>query len=102
MPAKVAVRVHGGEQNVWYYCPGCKHLHGVPSERWHWNGNLESPSLSPSVRHYIPEHDGIPEKTICHYHVRNGMIEYCGDCVHDLSGKSVDMVEPGSHVPDDS
>lgn len=101
MVIKVAVRVHGGEQWVWYHCPGCKRLHGVPSERWNWNGSLESPTLSPSVRHYIPADEGRPEKTTCHYHIRDGKIEYCGDCDHELKGQTVEMIEP-SGVPDNT
>lgn len=98
---KVAVRTHQGVQHVWYHCPGCKHAHGVPAERWHWNGNEESPTLSPSVRHYIPAGENRAEETICHYHVREGKIEYCGDCQHSLSGQTVEMVEP-TNVPDNS
>ena len=98
---KVAVRFHQGVKHVWYYCPGCKHLHYAPSERWHWNGSEESPTLSPSVRHFTPAHDGRPEETICHYHVRDGRIEYCGDCKHEFSGKTVEMVEP-IDVPEDT
>lgn len=97
---KVAKRTHGGETWVWYYCPGCKHNHGVPAERWSWNGSLESPTLSPSVKHYIRHEDGTCE-TICHYFVREGRIEYCGDCPHDLKGHTVEMQTP-TNVPEDS
>ena len=99
--SKVAVRHHAGIKYVWYYCPGCKHNHGVPSERWHWDGDEELPTLSPSVRHFIPAMDGRPEQTTCHYFVRRGCIEYCGDCEHELRGKTVEMVEP-IDVPEDS
>lgn len=98
---KVAVRTHAGVKYVWYNCPGCKHNHGVPAERWHWNGSTESPTLSPSVRHYIPAGENRPEKTTCHYHVQNGSIAYCGDCEHELSGQTVEMTLP-ENVPDNS
>ena len=97
----IAIRTHGGEQWVWYYCAGCKQLHGVPSKRWNWNGSITSPTLSPSVRHYFPASEYGPEKTTCHYFVRDGRIEFCGDCEHELSGKIVDMTEP-TNVPNDS
>lgn len=98
---KVAVRTHAGVKHVWYRCPGCKHNHGVPAERWHWNGDENSPTLSPSVRHYISAHEGRPEKTICHYRVEAGKIEYCDDCEHELRGQTVEMIEP-TNVPEDS
>ncbi len=101
MPAKVAVRTHGGVQYVWYHCPGCKHNHGVPSERWHWNGSVDVPTLSPSVRHFIPAGDNRAEQTTCHYHVRDGRIEFCSDCEHDLRGQTHELNEPVD-VPDNS
>ena len=99
--AKVATRINGGVKHVWYYCPGCKHNHYVPAERWNWNGSESAPTLSPSVRHFIPAMDGRPEETLCHYFVRDGRIEYCGDCPHEFSGKTVEMQEP-TNVPDNS
>lgn len=102
MSAKVAVRTHGGVKHVWYYCHGCQELHNVPAERWNWNGDVENPTLSPSVRHYYPASDGRPEKTTCHYHVQGGKINYCGDCDHAFNGKTgVEMQEP-TGVPDNS
>ena len=77
--------------NVRYYCPGCQHDHAVPAKRWNFNGNVDKPTLSPSVRHFIPAGEHGPEQTTCHYFVRNGVIQYCGDCQHDLAGKHVPM-----------
>jgi hypothetical protein len=31
--------------------------------------------------------------TDCHYHLRAGVIEYCGDCAHALAGKSIPLPE---------
>ena len=101
---KVAVRVHKGVKYVWYHCPGCQRLHGVPAERWHWNGSEESPTLDPSVRHYTPEdkEQNRPEVTHCHYHIRKGVIEFCGDCKdHSLSGQNIELQTP-MDVPDNS
>lgn len=94
---KVVASEHDGETYVRYSCPGCKHEHTVPAKRWHWNGDVNKPTLSPSVRHFyvLPAHDGRPsvEVTTCHYHVRNGIIEYCNDCEHDLKGQKVELPE---------
>lgn len=91
---KVQVRVHQGVKYVWYHCPGCKHNHSVPAERWNWNGSIQSPTLSPSVRHYMPASEGRPEKTICHYFIVDGKIQFCGDSEHDLKGQTVELGEP--------
>jgi hypothetical protein len=77
-----------------YWCPGCKSSHWIPVPRWTFNGSMERPTFSPSVRHYIPAGQHGPERTFCHYFIRDGKIEYCGDCEHELAGKTVDMV-PG-------
>lgn len=89
--AKFRVEEHVGVKYAIYRCPGCKHNHSVPAERWHWNGDVERPTLSPSVRHFIPAEDGRPEQTLCHYFVRDGIIEFCSDCGHDLKGQKVEL-----------
>ena len=84
-----------GEQHVRYTCPGCKHEHTVPAKRWNWNGSVDKPTLSPSVRHFYtkisPETGKSIEVTTCHNHVKNGVIEYCGDCQHSFSGTKVEL-----------
>lgn len=81
---------------VAYWCPACKHAHWVPINRWTWNGSLVAPTLAPSVRHYIT-HEDKREETLCHYYVKDGKIEYCTDCPHELKGQTIDMVP----IPDD-
>ncbi len=98
---KVAVRTHAGVRYVYYHCPGCSRLHCVPADRWSWNGDTDRPTLSPSVRHFIPASEHRPEKTLCHYFVRDGRMEFCGDSAHALAGQAVNLVEP-TGVPDDS
>lgn len=98
---RVAVRTHAGVEYVWYHCPGCRHLHSVPAERWHWNRDTVHPTLSPSVRHFFPARDGVPEETVCHYLIRDGRIEFRGDCRHELKNQTVMLEEP-QRVPDGS
>lgn len=69
----------GGRQSagMLYVCPcGCG-MQGAlafkpdPSPSWHWDGNREKPTLSPSVHHLI---DG---KTHWHGYLRAGIWESC-------------------------
>jgi hypothetical protein len=65
-----------------FICPGCKHpMHGFritgPEPKWSWNGNFDNPTV----------------ETRCHLFIRNGKIQFLGDCTHELAGKTVDMVE---------
>ena len=87
-------------QLVWR-CPGCKCSHGVPVSTpnlagvplWEWNGSIESPTLSPSIR--VSYGDYVPKNrpAVCHFFIRDGKIEFCGDSQHELSGKTVPMSE---------
>jgi hypothetical protein len=104
------------ETRILWYCPGCKCSHGVPvpphAKAWQWNGSLEAPTLSPSVLvtsgHYAPNYqggacwcsykaeDGTPAPfgcIRCHCFIRDGRIEFLGDCSHDYVGRTVEMRE---------
>lgn len=71
-----------------FYCPGCKNCHHYDLSRWQFNGNLELPSFTPSLRIIGPNNS-----TLCHLYVTNGKIQYCNDCPHNLSGQTVDMLD---------
>jgi Family of unknown function (DUF6527) len=95
---------HDGETSGYiYWCPGCDDAHHVwtrnarPGGRpvWSFDGNLNKPTFSPSVRHFCPARieagKQIPERTFCHYFVTAGEIRYCGDCKHALNGQTVPL-----------
>ena len=111
----------GGTQLA-FQCPGCNTSHSVaigtgPGPRWIYNGNAERPTFSPSVLvrsgHYVQGYDGggcwcdyykenPPEQGehvfacgICHSYVRDGRIQFLGDCTHALVGQTVDLPEWG-------
>lgn len=73
------------ENQLTFWCPGCKSTHSIDTTKWTWNGSLKSPTISPSIlRRTGPFPDGHID--ICHSFVRDGKIEFCGDCTHGLSG----------------
>ena len=76
--------------SLWFDCPGCGEYHRIPfasktEHNWKFDGNKEKPTFSPSVR------VSIRNKTICHLFIRNGMIEFCLDCPHELKGKTISL-----------
>jgi len=86
-----------------YKCHACG-WHSVPvkigtkaDKFWQWNGSLEKPTISPSVKHY---HNGYPKEEgcdavpafCCHYIITDGVIAFCGDCTHDKSGQVLPMI----------
>lgn len=80
-----------GEIRLMFYCPGCKEPHNVRVEgphSWQWNGDMVKPTFNPSVNVTM---DLADRTQVCHFFVRDGRIEYLGDCWHDLKGQTVEM-----------
>lgn len=82
-----------------FVCPGCvaggpngyEGVHILPvnaendigSPSWSWNGDLEKPTLSPSILS-----QGYSR---CHSFLRDGVFEFLNDCDHSLAGKKVEI-----------
>lgn len=102
-----------GTGQLTFWCPGCDAGHTITyggADTWTWDGNAERPTFSPSVlafphRTFIDEdlpmgdepgqllHPSNRKMTPrCHSFVRDGRIEYLGDCEHAAAGTTVDMV----------
>ncbi len=83
-----------------FWCPGCENMHAVKIEgegSWAWNGDVDRPTFSPSVRCFTTfdeNYNLLPngaQRTLCHLFVKLGQIEFLGDCVHSLAGNTVVM-----------
>lgn len=83
--------------HFYWWCVGCDEQHvwalkEQPSDyavpEWEFDGNLESPTVSPSILT-----DGSNPAKRCHVFIKNGQIEYLGDCWHKLAGQTVPMVD---------
>jgi hypothetical protein len=85
---------------------------------WSFNGDINSPTLQPSVLfqsgHYAPdrintgkcwctynaEHPEQKKPFICvrcHSFVTNGKIQFLGDCTHAMAGQTVDLLDCEDH-----
>ncbi len=88
-----------------HWCPGCNQMHmfyvDEPAENgaiWSFDGNIEYPSFTPSMHITVgpdgdpndPE-DYVPKKTVCHYFLTNGIIEFLNDCEHNLKGCKIEL-----------
>lgn len=85
---------------IGWWCPGCEQLHAVKIDgpcAWQWDGDVEKPTISPSVRCFTTTDENrqpLPngqQRTLCHCFVRAGQIEFCGDSPHALAGKTVPL-----------
>lgn len=93
-----------------FHCPGCEGYHVFYTKPWQggsyvdgkwiakagpvwtFDGNLESPTFAPSLLIFEGRHpDGELGHPRCHLFVRNGQIQFLGDCGHKLAGKTIDL-----------
>lgn len=88
---------HEGQLIFW--CPGCNEMKSIDAKRWHWDGNLENPTLSPSILQTVgPFPDG--HKNVCHSFVTKGRISYCKDCTHAMAGHEYELPDLSTVVED--
>lgn len=86
----------GAEQVLMMFCPACDDAHLVDS-KWAWDGNLETPTVSPSilVTQVFHPSTGISDRR-CHSFLTDGHWVFLEDCTHGLAGQTV----PLPPVPD--
>lgn len=73
-------------------CPGCGGAHRIIVEKladpsgplWEWDGNLDAPTVSPSILVRGARH-------VCHSFLRAGRWQFLSDCTHELAGQTVAM-----------
>lgn len=90
-------------RGIVHWCPACKEVHQFALDgpnssgaRWTWDGNREAPSFTPSMRITTGPRPMVPvgrpdagRVDICHYILTGGIINFCGDCTHEMAGQSV-------------
>jgi hypothetical protein len=94
---------------VGFMCPGCGMMHQITVEgqgrpHWEWNSDADAPTFSPSVmvegvrrttddevRRIMSGEEIEPIPLRCHSFVRDGRIQFLGDCTHALAGQTVDL-----------
>jgi Family of unknown function (DUF6527) len=99
-----------------HWCPGCEQMH-VIFDRWSFDGNLTCPTFDPSVRitgkltvevegewtgEWVRDAEGKTVDFVCHYFLRAGVLEFCGDSTHAFKGRNVPLPELPVFVRDDT
>lgn len=66
-------------------------LHGTRdgTNCWSWNGNVELPTLKPSL---LSEGGWEDTKFKCHTWINDGKAQFLPDCSHELVGQTVDLL----------
>lgn len=70
-------------------CPVAINISG-PHPVWGWNGDIYKPTFSPSILTRLPWGEDQRE-IVNHVFVRDGIIQYLGDCTHEYAGKSLEL-----------
>jgi len=89
-----------GSGDFQFFCPGCKCNHSVWTTNhngnnavWSFNGNIDKPTVNPSILvRWTRTTDGVVD-FICHSYIREGKIQFLNDCTHELKGQTVELSE---------
>lgn len=107
------IEISNGHNKLRFICPGCNEEHQI-TRSWDFDGNFEQPTISPSIKvtfEYsselnnkkakefflkkgrFPTRKELPYdiKQICHSYIKNGKIEYLGNCHHKLKNQTIDL-----------
>jgi hypothetical protein len=60
--------------------------------QWEFNGDIDRPTFSPSILQRLRFGDE-PGERVCHSFVRDGHIQFLGDCTHHLANQTVELPE---------
>lgn len=81
-----------------FFCPACKRRHlvftaqeGYEHVKWDWDGDLNKPTITPSILINPQGKKHVPYIPVCHLFITNGMIQYLDDCTHELAGQTVEL-----------
>jgi len=86
-----SARLRKVEGGYVHWCPACEKLHLIRTEgpvTWDFDGDLEAPTFSPSVKITFGGYAGDP---VCHYFIERGQIRFCPDSTHLKAGQTVPM-----------
>lgn len=104
--AQVSARLRSAKGGFIHWCPGCQEAHFIPTEAaatprpiWTFDGDLDAPTFSPSVRIAYSgadagkiDADGFrAPPACCHYFLRAGQLQFCADSTHAFSGQTVPL-----------
>jgi len=75
-----------GQTEYVVFMPGLERMIAI-NDGWQFNGNKKAPTFSPSLL----TNGGAGGRERSHCFVRDGMVQFLGDCSHALAGKTVEL-----------
>jgi hypothetical protein len=104
-------------ERYYVFCPGCYEaskdkypddqrfwlngcLHCFSASVHQFDGNLERPTISPSLLCTYTDHE-TGQNFVCHSFIKDGRIQYLGDCTHVFANQTVDLMDVPQKFIDD-
>lgn len=98
---RVFITEHDGQKTAMLYMLGlpCPVIINVsvpnpivsrPEPVWGWNGDVYNPTFTPSILTRMPWGE-LGHEIVNHVFVRDGKIQYLGDCSHEYAGKTMEL-----------
>lgn len=113
---QVSAKLRRSTSGFLHWCPACGELHALP-DSWTFNGNVDRPAFTPSFKHtgkrsvvdekgdwtgeWHRDERGEPLDWCCHYILTDGILNFCADCTHGMSGQSVPLPDLPHHLRDE-
>ena len=95
---QVSSKLRRATTGLMHWCPACEEMHPLPNT-WTFDGNLESPTFSPSFKH---SSTNAGSNAVCHYVLTAGVLYYQGDCTHVMAGQSVPLPDLPPELRDEA
>lgn len=113
---QVSSKLRRGQGAYFHWCPGCQEMHPLP-DSWAFDGNLESPTFTPSFKQegvqrvfingkwtgaWKRDAEGKTIPFICHYILTGGVLNFCSDSTHSLAGQSLPLPDLPPELTDEA
>ena len=96
---------HEPRGSIGHWCAGCQEVHAIACDeprhngaRWKFSGAFDKPTVEPSVHIKVGPAPSSGKTYVCHYFLRDGMLQYLTDSTHGLGGQTLPLVPIPSHA----
>ena len=74
------------EETFSIFCPGCGTEHKMPKSKFRFNGDYDSPTITPF---FFQEET--KKNPACRFYIQFGRIKFTKESTHKLSGRNVEL-----------
>lgn len=112
---QVSNKLRRNDRGFVHFCPACNEPHTIYHGLWEFNNNLDKPTFAPSVKvsgvrrimvagkwsgKWLMDENDKPVKYICHYFLKDGMLDYQKDSTHQYAGQKIELPDLPEYLRD--